>query len=246
MEKQETLLNLKEDLKELKRRVCTCVAIFILAFVVCLWKAEFLVNKMLDMGSGYYNFAYLYPQEVFIQYLGVSFVGALIVIVPVIVLEIGLFLYPALYPSEKKGFIIGSISACILLYAGMTFAIKIMIPFMLRYFAEINAGVSNAEGMVSIEKYISLIKAMCLAFSVTFELPVFSSLFGMIGILKSEWMKKFRKPAIVLIFIVAAFITPPDVTSQFMVAVPTIVLYQISIWIVATIEKKRKGKEESE
>lgn len=137
----------------------------------------------------------------------------------------------------------GVVFANILFYIGMTFAFKIVIPFIINYFYGVNDAV-EVQGAVSVEKFISLIKGMLLGFGVVFEIPIISYLLGSIGIASSEKMRKYRKVVIVLAFIIGAFMTPPDVISQCMVALPTILLYEVSILLVKHIERKEAAKEE--
>lgn len=226
--KNDAEMELKDHVREMRNRLLVCIVIFLAVFGVSMYKANNLLSLFLSLANGTdikRQFAFLYPQEVFIQYLSISALVGVIVTIPVILYEVGMFVAPAV--DNKLPFFLFIISAGILFYIGMAFCIFVMLPFVMNYFSTINAQVS-AIGMISIEKYMSLIKTMILSFGFVFEIPVIVTVLSKVGILTPERMLKFRKPYIVLSFLVSAIITPPDVTSQIIVAVPMVILYQIS------------------
>lgn len=226
--KNDAEMELKDHVREMRNRLLVCIVIFLAVFGVSMYKANNLLSLFLSLTNGTdikRQFAFLYPQEVFIQYLSISALVGVIVTIPVILYEVGMFVAPAV--DNKLPFFLFIISAGILFYIGMAFCIFVMLPFVMNYFSTINAQVS-ATGMISIEKYMSLIKTMILSFGFVFEIPVIVTVLSKVGILTPERMLKFRNPYIVLSFLVSAIITPPDVTSQIIVAVPMVILYQIS------------------
>lgn len=232
-----------EHLKELRNRIMICVVVFLLVFVIALRYAKQILETLFTLaGQMTVSFAYLYPQEVFIQYLNIAVYTALIVTVPIVILEICLFALPGLMKGERPffGFCMGM--SVVLFYVGMFFSILIMIPFVMQYFDSLNNGLLGVTGMVSIEKYVSLVKTFLLAFGIVFEIPVASSLLTMARILTSARMKKARSAFIVLAFVIGAIITPPDVISQCMVAIPMIFLFECSIFLAQGIEKKRNRR----
>ena len=226
--KNDAEMELKDHVREMRNRLLVCIVIFLAVFGVSMYKANNLLSLFLSLANGTdikRQFAFLYPQEVFIQYLSISALVGVIVTIPVILYEVGMFVAPAV--DNKLPFFLFIISAGILFYIGMAFCIFVMLPFVMNYFSTINEQVS-ATGMISIEKYMSLIKTMILSFGFVFEIPVIVTVLSKVGILTPERMLKFRNPYIVLSFLVSAIITPPDVTSQIIVAVPMVILYQIS------------------
>lgn len=226
--KNDAEMELKDHVREMRNRLLVCIVIFLAVFGVSMYKANNLLSLFLSLANGTdikRQFAFLYPQEVFIQYLSISALVGVIVTIPVILYEVGMFVAPAV--DNKLPFFLFIISAGILFYIGMAFCIFVMLPFVMNYFSTINAQVS-ATGMISIEKYMSLIKTMILSFGFVFEIPVIVTVLSKVGILTPERMLKFRNPYTVLSFLVSAIITPPDVTSQIIVAVPMVILYQIS------------------
>lgn len=235
--RNDTEMELKDHIREMRNRLLVCIIFFVIAFALFMYKANDVLSLFLSLANGTdirKQFAFLYPQEIFIQYLSISFLLAVVVSIPVILYEIGMFIVPAV--EHKVTFFLFLVLAGILFYIGMVFCIFIMLPFVMTYFAEINSHV-QATGMISIEKYMSLIKTMILAFGVVFEIPVVTIIFSKIGIFTPERMVKFRSPFIVIAFIIGAMITPPDITSQIIVAVPMVILYQISYIICKKMYK---------
>lgn len=235
--RNDTEMELKDHIREMRNRLLVCIIFFVIAFVLFMYKANDVLSLFLSLANGTdirKQFAFLYPQEIFIQYLSISFLLAVVVSIPVILYEIGMFIVPAV--EHKVTFFLFLVLAGILFYIGMVFCIFIMLPFVMTYFAEINSHV-QATGMISIEKYMSLIKTMILAFGVVFEIPVVTIIFSKIGIFTPKRMVKFRSPFIVIAFIIGAMITPPDITSQIIVAVPMVILYQISYIICKQMYK---------
>lgn len=235
--RNDTEMELKDHIREMRNRLLVCIIFFVIAFALFMYKANDVLSLFLSLANGTdirKQFAFLYPQEIFIQYLSISFLLAVVVSIPVILYEIGMFIVPAV--EHKVTFFLFLVLAGILFYIGMIFCIFIMLPFVMTYFAEINSHV-QATGMISIEKYMSLIKTMILAFGVVFEIPVVTIIFSKIGIFTPERMVKFRSPFIVIAFIIGAMITPPDITSQIIVAVPMVILYQISYIICKKMYK---------
>ena len=240
--RNDTEMELKDHIREMRNRLLVCIIFFVIAFALFMYKANDVLSLFLSLANGTdirKQFAFLYPQEIFIQYLSISFLLAVVVSIPVILYEIGMFIVPAV--EHKVTFFLFLVLAGILFYIGMVFCIFIMLPFVMTYFAEINSHV-QATGMISIEKYMSLIKTMILAFGVVFEIPVVTIIFSKIGIFTPERMVKFRSPFIVIAFIIGAMITPPDITSQIIVAVPMVILYQISYIICKKIYKNINTK----
>jgi sec-independent protein translocase protein TatC len=131
--------------------------------------------------------------------------------------------------------IFGLICFCI----GVYFAYRIMLPFMLHFLISLSTG-SGVTASISVQNYMTFLMTLFLIFGIVFELPVVSVLLTQMGLLKVEWMKKGRRVVIVVIFVIAALITPPDIVSQIMVAIPMIALYELSI-ILCTICQKLKG-----
>ena len=233
-------MSLTGHLTELRNRLVFCMIVLLVGFCVCLGFASRLVTMLTDMGAVYhYVYVYIAPQELLMVYFSVALTGSVIIAFPFISYHIYAFCSPGLKRKEKV-FILGTLffgTACFCL--GVLFAYFINIPFMLRFLIQFSAGVSISAS-ISIREYISFLLTVFVVFGVVFELPVVSVLLTLLGILRAEWMVKGRKVMIVVIFFVAAVITPPDVLSQIMVAVPMIGLYELSILLSRLCGQREK------
>lgn len=177
------------------------------------------------------------PFGQFSLYMEVIIVGGMILSIPNIIYQFWKFIEPALKPSESKyikSIVIFS-SFCFL--AGITFAYYVLLPTALEFFA--NFGSAVISNNIAIDEYFSFIISTMLAAGVVFELPMVSFFLSKIGILKPEFMRKYRKHAVIIILLAAGILTPsPDVTSQLLLAVPLFILYEISIIICKLSHKK--------
>ncbi|MEO6252473.1 MAG: twin-arginine translocase subunit TatC [Ferruginibacter sp.] len=183
----------------------------------------------------------------FTSALTIAMIGALIVAFPYIFWELWRFIKPALSPKEKK-YARGSIfwvSLCF--FAGAAFGYYLLAPFTFNFLASFTLGSSGAiEYQPSINDYIDSLTNLVLGCGIAFELPILAYVLAKIGFITSKFLKKYSKYAFVIILIVAAVITPsPDISSQVIVAFPLLILYWISIQLVARVDRK-KAKEEKE
>lgn len=240
---EEGTMSVTDHLRELRNRLIVCLIVFAAGSCFGLWRAGDLINLLLDIGKQYgYEFVYISPSELLIEYFSVAFIFGLCVTVPVILYEIWAFSSPGLKKSERRMFkfalVAGGIFACI----GVLFAYKILLPFMLHFLISFSRG-TGIKANISVQNYVSFLMTVFIIFAIIFELPVISVILNQLGILKVEWMKKARRYVIVVIFIVAAIITPPDVASQIMVALPMMLLYELSIWLCGFFSKFRHSGE---
>lgn len=222
-------MSLSGHLKEMRNRLIVVLLIFIVSIVVCFAYADEFVTVLTDMGTRCgYEFVYLKPQELLMVYFSFSLIGGLVIDFPIIAYEIFAFCSPGLRPKEKTFMLFGMIFGTVFFCLGVLFAYKITLPFMLRFLI----GFSNdsiISASISIHEYISFLLLVFLIFGVIFELPVLSVILTTLGIIKPDWLVKARKVMIVAIFFLAAIITPPDIVSQIMVAIPIVLLYELSI-----------------
>ena len=227
-------------LKELRNRLVFCVIVLLAGFCVCLGFASRLVTMLTDMGEAYhYVYVYIAPQELLMVYFSVALTGGIIVAFPFISYHVYAFCSPGLKRKEKF-FILGTLLFGTAFFClGVLFAYYINIPFVLRFLIQFSSGVS-VSASISIREYVSFLLTVFVVFGVVFELPVVSVLLTLLDILRAEWMVKGRKVMIVVIFFVAAVITPPDVVSQIMVAVPMIGLYELSILLSRLCGQREK------
>ncbi|MCX8148687.1 twin-arginine translocase subunit TatC [Thermaurantimonas aggregans] len=174
----------------------------------------------------------------FAMHLWVSLVGGVILAFPYIVLQIWLFVAPGLKPEERKyaGVLIGSSS--ILFFLGVLFGYFLIVPLTVQFLGTYQVSDSVAN-QIDLSSYISTVTSVLLACGVMFQLPVLVYVGSKLGLLTPEWMRKYRKHAFVVVLIVAAVITPPDVASQILVTIPVMILYEISILIASRISKRQ-------
>ena len=216
-------------LRELRRRVVVCVLLLLAVFCACLAAAPRIVTLLTDMGARYaYVYVYIAPQELFLVYMNVALIGALVLCFPVLAYEAYAFCSPGLTAKERR-YTLGALFAgalCFLL--GVAFAYFISLPFMLRFLIQFTAEV-DVSASISIDQYVSFLLTVFIIFGLVFELPVVSVLLTALGVIQPAWLVKGRRVMIVVIFFLAAVITPPDVVSQVMLALPMMALYELSI-----------------
>lgn len=177
------------------------------------------------------------PFGQFTLYMEVIIVGGIILSIPNIFYQFWKFIEPALKPGESKYIKSIVIFSSVCFLSGITFAYFVILPSALKFFASF--GSSIVDNNIAVDEYFSFIISSMLAAGVVFELPMVTFFLSKIGILKPEFMKKYRKHSIVIILLLAAILTPsPDVTSQLLLAVPLFILYEISIFICKFSQKK--------
>ena len=238
-------MSLSGHLRELRNRILVCVILLVVVFGVCLSFAPQIVTLLTDMGERYnYVYVYIAPQELFLVYMNVALVGAVVVCFPVLAYQIYAFCSPG-FSGKERGYISGALIAgglCFLV--GVAFAYFISLPFMLRFLIQFTGEV-DVSASISIQQYVSFLLTVFVIFGLVFELPVVSVLLTGLGLVKAEWLVKGRKVMIVIIFVLAAIITPPDIVSQIMVAVPMLGLYEISIALSRMVGKMKKNAAEA-
>jgi len=238
-------MSLSGHLRELRNRILICVILLLAVFGLCLSFAPRIVTMLTDMGKHFdYVYVYIAPQELFLVYMNVALVGAVVVCFPVLAYQIYAFCSPGLSAKERT-YISGALIAgavCFLL--GVAFAYFISLPFMLRFLIQFTGEV-DVSASISIQSYVSFLLTVFVIFGLVFELPVVSVLLTGLGIVRAEWLVKGRKIMIVVIFVLAAIITPPDIVSQIMVAVPMLGLYELSIVLSRAVGKTKKTAAEA-
>lgn len=235
-EKEMTFL---EHLEELRWRIIFSIIGIVVGTIVAWIFIDFLVDVVLlkpakDSGAHLQN---LRPFGQLFLYMQIAIMVGIIISIPNIFYQFWQFISPALRKHERRYifWIVAFSSICFLL--GIAFAYFVMLPLTLKFAAQF--GSESIKNEFSIEEYMSIIVSVMLAAGLIFELPMVSFFLSKLGILKPSFMKKFRKHAIVIIMIAAAFLTPgTDPVSQIVLAVPLVVLYEISIFISKISQKK--------
>jgi sec-independent protein translocase protein TatC len=242
--------NFVTHLTELRSRLIKSFIFLIFIFLICyFFSAEiyrFLVQpyseavllKGLDR-----RLIFTALHEAFLTYLKVAFFAAIFISSPIFLSQIWKFIAPGLYKNEKQAllpylvatptlFILGG---CLVYYLIMPLAIK----FFLTFETVAEPGIIPIQLEAKVNEYLSLIMRLIFAFGISFQLPIILSLLARIGIIDSEYLKLRRKYVVVIIFAIAAILTPPDPITQIGLALPLLLLYELSIFTVKFIEKKR-------
>ncbi|MBR6268296.1 MAG: twin-arginine translocase subunit TatC [Selenomonadaceae bacterium] len=180
---------------------------------------------------------FMQPSEAFFTYLKVAVVAGFLLALPVVFYHVWRFFLPALTAKERAVLGIVVPTSVLLFFVGLAFSFFLVLPAGIRFF--MGFGGENLEALFSIDKYFDFVITFILPFGFVFELPLIITILGKIGILTSEFLKKYQRLVIFLSFIIGAFITPtPDIFTQSMIALPMIALYELGYWIVKYILKK--------
>ena len=187
--------------------------------------------------------------ETFITYIKVAFFAAIFLGSPVLLIQIYKFIAPGLYRNEKRAILPYLISTPILFLLGGTLVYYLVMPLAIKFFLSFETIGSNSNLPIQLEakvnEYLSLIMRLIFAFGISFQLPILLNLLARIGIVNSDYLKTRRRYVIVIIFAIAAILTPPDPITQVGLAIPLLLLYEISIFKVKFTEKKKKEKVEN-
>ena len=245
-------MSLIDHLTELRKRLLWSFVYILIVFIICFYFAEKLFSflafplvNLLDTENGQ-GFIYTALQEAFFTELKIAFFFALFFSFPLIAIQIWKFIAPGLYTKEKKAFLPFLLATPILFFAGGSMVYYIIAPLAWKFFLSYQN--LNTSGVpirleAKMGEYLSLMMRFIFAFGLAFQLPVVLGLMAKVNLVTYQSLKKFRKYAIVMAFLSAAFLTPPDPFSQISLALPIIFLYEISIYIAKIIQKNRKEQD---
>ncbi len=237
-------------LVELRQRLINSFIFLFSFFVVCYFFSEeiysFLVQPYADaVKDDNVNRRLIFTalQETFLTYLRVSFFAALFVSSPIILIQIWKFIAPGLYKNEKEAILPYLIATPILFLFGGMLVYYLIMPLAIKFFLSFEASYINSALPIQLEakvnEYLSLVMKLIFAFGLSFQLPVILSLLARVGFIDSVFLKERRKYVVVIIFVAAAILTPPDPITQIGLAIPLLILYELSIFSVKIIEKRK-------
>ncbi len=236
---EDKTLTITEHLGELRRRI-----IFILISVaVTSAGAYYFIDEILNFvtqAGGIEDFVFISPTEAFFVIIKLSLLTGLMGAMPFIFYQLWKYIGVALKKNERKYLIYFGPLSYLLFLIGAAFAFKGVLPLGIKFLLSFSK--QNITPLITLNAYVSFLGKMITAFGLMFELPVVILFLSKIGVVTPKTLKKGRKYAIVVIFVLAAFLTPPDVISQIMLAVPVLAMYEISIWICIVVTKKREKK----
>lgn len=257
-----------EHLAELRTRLIRSVIAFLIGMVLCFAVGghilDFLLvpieNTMRNLGNPNPVMQYTAPQEYFFTLIRISMVGGLVLAFPVIAYQLWRFVAPGLYRNEKDAFLPFLIASPLLFLAGATFAQYVVVPLAMTFFlgfadlpSFLGALVANSGDVATatedsgidivfngkVNESLDITLKMIVAFGLCFQLPVLLTLMGKAGLATAHGLRNTRKYAVVGILTVAALVTPPDVTTQLILFIVVYGLYEVSIFLVARVEKQR-------
>jgi len=252
MTKSEKDTGLISHLVELRKRLIHSFVFLLIFFVVCYFFAEYLYGFLVEPYSKAAKndgierrLIFTALQETFLTYIKVSFFAAFFLTCPFILMQIWKFIAPGLYKHEKSAILPYLILTPVLFFLGGMLVYYLIMPLAIKFFLSFESTGLNTNLPIQLEakvnEYLSLVMKLIFAFGLSFQLPVVLSLLARIGLVDSQFLKERRKYVVVIIFTAAAILTPPDPVTQIGLAIPLLILYELSIFSVNIIEKKAKN-----
>jgi sec-independent protein translocase protein TatC len=238
--KAEKPMSILDHFAELRRRLLVVFAfVFITSSLCLLW-----AGRMLEFITRGMNLIYTRPSEGMMAHFRVALTTGIVAALPVILYQAVAFLVPALTSREKRVLLTAVLLLLLLFGAGVSFAWYVAFPMAMDFFARF--ATPQLLPYITVSEYLSFVTGLLLGFGLAFQLPLIVWVLGAFGIVTVRFLRSSRKYAVILIFIVAALATPPDVISQVLMAVPLLGLYELGILLVAGTEKRRHKQAEAE
>ena len=242
---------LVEHLVELRRRLIWAIVAFFAAFILCFAFAKELFVLLVipfrwavqwaGLPQEKVELIYTAPQEFFFTQVKVAMFGGMVLAFPVIATQVYKFVAPGLYRNERRAFLPFLFASPILFLLGGALVYFFFTPMVMWFFLAMQQSGDGIQISLlpKVSEYLSLIMTLIFSFGIVFQLPVVTTLLARAGLVTSQGLKEKRKWAIVIAFVAAAILTPPDPLSQIGLALPAILLYEVSIWLARLVEQKR-------
>jgi len=241
-------LPITEHLEELRTRLILCVIAIAIGFIVSYAFKEkifaILTRPLMEAMNQNGNMIFTGLPEAFFTYLKTAFLSGLILASPVIIYEFWMFIAPGLYKRERRALFPAIILSFLFFTGGALFGYFIVFPLGFKFFLGFATG--KIKALPSMREYLTFATKLLLAFGVVFELPIIITFLARLGLVSVDFLKKNRKYAILVFFILAAILTPPDVVTQVMLAMPLVLLYEISILGAKIFGKGKKREADAE
>lgn len=233
-------MTVMEHLGELRLRIIIFVVAFVAATIFCFTRVDYLRYLLARPGGGLKLF-FFSPPEAFMANMRLATIAGLVLAFPILIYELLVFIFPGLYRHEKK-FLMGLTGGAVTLFIiGTLFAYFVIVRLVLHFFVQFET--ERLTPLFSVSDYISFTIGLILCCGLFFQLPLAMWILSKLGLVTAEMLKRNRKYALLIILIVAAILTPPDVVSQIMLAIPLQALYEIGIMVVM-FSKREKLKED--
>lgn len=233
--------NILEHLNELRKRIMITGIAFVVFFIVGFMYVKEIYQWFVRDFDKSVKLIVLGPSDIVWIYFTIATVIAITATIPVLALQIWLFIRPALLPKERNITLSYIPALFVLFIAGMCFGYFVVLPTLLNFL--VNLGEDLFQTSFTAEKYFQFIMNTTLPFGILFELPVVVMFLTSIGIIKPDLLRKFRKIAYFALLVISTIITPPDFVSDFLVAIPLLLLYEISISLSSVVYKRKLKKE---
>ncbi len=253
MEKNKNDVGFVSHLTELRKRLINSLIFLVILFVFCYYFSEYIYGFLVDpyaqavKNDGIERrLIFTALQETFLTYLKVSFFAAFFITCPYILIQVWKFIAPGLYEHEKSAIMPYLLLTPILFLLGGMLVYYLIMPLAIKFFLSFESTGLSTNLPIQLEakvnEYLSLVMKLIFAFGLSFQLPVVLSLLARIGFVDSKFLKERRKYVVVIIFAAAALLTPPDPITQIGLAIPLLILYELSIFSVKIIERKSEEK----
>jgi sec-independent protein translocase protein TatC len=233
-ESSDANMSLIDHLQELRRRLIIIIAAVAIGSTACYFFAAELVHLITAPAGKLY---YMNPAEAFFAYLRVSFFAGFLLALPIVLYQVWAFIVPALTSKERTVSVILVPTSVILFFVGLAFSYYFVLPAGIKFF--MGFATEELQPLFSLGQYLSFVISFLLPFGFIFELPLFILVLAKLGVINSKMLVAKRKLVLVMTFVIGAVISPtPDVFSQTMIAVPMLILYEISILVVKYLLRK--------